>query len=287
MDSLGLALGGGAARGWAHMGVLEALDEEGVDIHMVAGTSFGAVVGSTYCFGSHRDLLEIGKEVDLGRMLSFFNLSILNRSGLSDGARIEEFFRKSMDVPDIEKMMIPFNAVACDLNTGEKVVFDKGDTLFAVMASCAVPVMFTTREYQGRTLVDGGLVDPVPVDVVRDMGADKVIGVDLNHYLPDRRARGEMILEKEHRSLLSRFEEMILVHDLRSDRMSMWDVFFNSLFLAVKQVTEKNLLTHPPDVLISPDLRSINFMDFHRSEEALEIGKRAALSKMKEIKALL
>lgn len=287
MTGLGLALGGGAARGWAHMGVLEALDEEGVDIHMLAGTSFGAVVGSTYCFGSHRELLEIGKEVDLGRMLSFFNLSILNRSGLSDGARIEEFFRKSMDVPDIEKMMIPFRAVSCDLNTGEKVVFDRGDTLFAVMASCAVPVMFTTREYQGRTLVDGGLVDPVPVDVVRDMGADKVIAVDLNHYLPDRKVRGEMILEREHRSLLSRFEEMILVHDLRSERMSMWDVFFNSLFLAVRQVTDKNLLTHPPDVLISPDLRSINFMDFHRSQEALEIGKRATLDKMADITALL
>ena len=287
MVSLGLALGGGAARGWAHMGVLEALDEEGVDIDMIAGTSFGSVVGSTYCFGSHRDLLEIGKEVDHRRMISFFNLNLLNRSGLSDGARIEEFFRKTMDIPDIEDLMIPFRAVACDLNTGESVVFDKGDTLFAVMASCAVPVMFTTREYEGRTLVDGGLVDPLPVDVVRDMGPDVVIGVDLNHYLPDRRARGEMIMEKGHRSLLSRFEEMILVHDLKSSRMSMWDVFFNSLFLAVKQVTEKNLITHPPDILISPDLRSINFMDFHLSEEALDIGKRATLDKMEEIKALL
>ena len=75
MVSLGLALGGGAARGWAHMGVLEALDEEGVDIDMIAGTSFGAVVGSTYCFGSHRDLMEIGKEVDHRRMISFFNLN--------------------------------------------------------------------------------------------------------------------------------------------------------------------------------------------------------------------
>ncbi len=287
MASLGLALGGGAARGWAHLGILEALDEEGVDIDMIAGTSFGAVVGSTYCFGAHRDLLEIGKEVDYRRILSFFNLNLLNRSGLSDGSRIEEFFRKTMDIPDIEDLMIPFRAVSCDLNTGEKVVFDKGDTLFAVMASSAVPVMFTTREYEGRTLVDGGLVDPLPVDVVRDMGPDIVIGVDLNHYLPDRRARGKMIMEKEQTSILDRFEEMILIHDLKSDRMSMWDVFFNSLFLAVKQVTEKNLLTHPPDILISPDLRSINFMDFHLSGEALDIGKRAALDKMDEIRALL
>ena len=284
---IGLALGGGAARGWAHLGVIRALEEMGVDISLVAGTSFGSVVGAAYCTGAHGDLERFGRGIDLWKMFSFFEVSLLNRSGFSDGTRIERFFRENLDVVPIEEMDIPFYAVCCDLLSGERVVIDRGDTVFAVRASSSVPLMFTAIERDGRVLVDGGVVDPLPVDVCREKGADLVIAVDLNHYLPDGISRKGKAENRNRSPLLEKIDRMVPKRDLKETDLNMIEVLFSSFFQMSKHITNANLRICPADILVRPPLERVNYLDFHLANEAIEAGHIAAVERSGEIRNML
>lgn len=178
--NIGLALGSGSARGWAHIGVIKALTEAGIHVDYVAGTSVGAVVGAVYASGRIDSFKDVVLQLDW-KKIAFFLDVVFPKSGLIDGNRIAEFIRSHVGEKNIEDLSLPFCAVSTDLATGNEVIIKDGDIIEAVRASISVPGVFTPVRKKGSILVDGGLVNPVPVSVVREMGADLVIAVDLNH----------------------------------------------------------------------------------------------------------
>ena len=174
---IGIALGGGSARGFAHIGVLQALDEAKVPISVVAGTSAGSLVGAFYAAGfSPWKMQEVALKV---RDIDVADLSSGNKRGMIGGAALKRLVNGFLDNMPIEKMPRRFAAVATDLASGEKVAIQRGDTGAAVVASCSIPGVFVPTLFEGRELVDGGLTSPVPVAVARQMGADLVIAVDV------------------------------------------------------------------------------------------------------------
>ncbi|MBW2610496.1 MAG: patatin-like phospholipase family protein, partial [Deltaproteobacteria bacterium] len=177
---IGLALGSGSSRGWAHIGVIKALTEAGIHIDYVAGTSIGAVVGSVYASGRIATLEDVALQLDWKKVVNLLDI-VFPKSGIIDGNKITEFIREQVKTKTIEELPLPFAAVSTDLATGREVVIREGDIIEAVRASASVPGVLTPISRAGMFLLDGGLVNPVPVSVVREMGADFVIAVDLNH----------------------------------------------------------------------------------------------------------
>jgi len=183
---VGLALGSGSARGLAHIGVIRALREAGVGIDVVAGTSIGAVIGVLHAAG------QIERAAAEFLAFDWKNVAVLldpvfPRAGLIDGRKVAEFLRGHIGSGTFEELQLPLRVVASDLRTGEEVVFASGNLIEAVRASIAVPGVLTPMRIEDRILVDGGLVNPVPVSVARAMGADFVVAVDLNHDIVEGR----------------------------------------------------------------------------------------------------
>lgn len=175
--TIGIALGGGSARGFAHIGVLQALDEAKIPVSIVAGTSAGSLVGAFYAAGfSPWKMQEVALKV---KDIDVADLSSGNKRGMTGGAPLKRLINGFLDNMPIEKMPRRFAAVATDLATGEKIVIQRGDTGAAVVASCSIPGVFIPTVFEGRELVDGGLTSPVPVAVARQLGADLVIAVDV------------------------------------------------------------------------------------------------------------
>jgi NTE family protein len=174
---IGLALGGGAARGFAHIGVIKMLESHGIYPDYVVGTSAGAVVGSLYAAGYDAFAMQkIAQQLDE----KIFADWTLGGRGLLKGEALQDFINQHLNNRPLEKLGKPFATVATDLNTGERVVFRSGDTGMAVRASAAVPGVFQPTQFRGKNYVDGGLTSPVPVQAARDMGADVVIAVDIS-----------------------------------------------------------------------------------------------------------
>src|ERR1700756_3527517 len=174
--SIGIALGGGFARGIAHIGVLKVLEEEGIPVRLIAGTSVGALIGASYCSGvSVQELESISRSV---RFTTFARWTV-SRYGFASNDRMVAFLARTLKVKTFEELRIPLGVAATDFNTGEGVVFHSGSIIDPVRASCAYPGMFLPVEIRGRYLVDGMLSHPVPTRPLREMGADRVIAVHL------------------------------------------------------------------------------------------------------------
>lgn len=191
---IGLALGGGSARGWAHIGVIRVLAEAGIEPDLVCGTSIGALVGAAYVAGELDPLEKWVRSLRLQTVVSFLDVSL--NGGLIKGDKLITFFRNHFVDRDIGELARPFGAVATDLRRGREVWLREGRVSDAVRASIALPGLFTPTERDGSWLVDGGLVNPVPVSLCRAMGADLVIAVDLNtgllgrHIKPPKPSKG-------------------------------------------------------------------------------------------------
>ena len=174
---IGLALGGGAARGFAHIGVIKMLESQGIVPDYIVGTSAGAVVGSLYASGHVAFAMQkIAQQLDE----KIFADWTLGGRGFLKGEALQDFINQHLNMRPLEKLNKPFAVVATDLNTGERVVFRTGDSGLAVRASAAVPGIFQPTQFGGKTYVDGGLSSPIPVQAARDMGADFVIAVDIS-----------------------------------------------------------------------------------------------------------
>jgi len=177
---IGLALGSGGAHGLAHIGVIKALLDNDIPIDYIAGASSGALIGGLYAVHKDIDAVERIALTSNINLLTRFMLDVSTRGGLLSGSTVEQFIRDALDDVAFDALRIPFAAVATDIHTGEAIVLRSGDVSSAIRASISVPVIFEPVVYGGRLLVDGGLVMPVPVGLVRDMGADIVIGVNLD-----------------------------------------------------------------------------------------------------------
>jgi NTE family protein len=295
---IGLALGGGSARGWAHVGVIKALNEGQIPIHCIAGTSIGSLVGGYYASGSFKELERIAEEIQWSTVLRYLDIA-LPRQGLVEGKKILKVLRDTLKTKTIQNLSVPFCAVAVDLITGEEILIKKGNLAESIRASVSIPGILNPMREGNRWLVDGGLVNPVPVSAVRSLGADIVIAVDLNHDFsqsslhlhPNDKAEGgkheaswteEM---KRHarnasESLMLKFKEWAIGDD---------PVIFDSIGWSVNimqdQITQKNLLTEKPDFLIRPRLGPIRAFDFHLAKPMIDEGYRQTKKILKKIKS--
>lgn len=302
---IGLALGSGGARGWAHLGVLQALREKDVRIDFVAGTSMGAVVGAFVAAGRESTLRELAAHVDWRRLRQFFWEISMSRSGLSDGKKLLEEMRKLIGVKNFYGLALPFRAVATDLNTGAEVVLGTGNLLEAMRASLSIPGVFSPVWVGKRLLVDGGLVNPVPVNVARAMGAQVVIAVDVSQGIeptekPRKRkvkdpepARGPLVLpkekeEEERAGPVKMLEDFLAeiekkAHRLRASvaeavaKPTIVDVLVRSVRITEAQIARSRRLTEPADVLVEPKVGAIGTLEFHRAQEAIAAGYVAAM----------
>jgi NTE family protein len=305
---IGLALGSGAARGWAHIGVINALSEVGIRPDCVAGTSIGALVGAAYASGKIRSLEELARGLDWRKVVSFFDV-VFPRSGLIDGRKIADSVREHVEPGNIEDLPLPFRAVSTDLVTSGEVVIKDGDVVEAVRASISVPGMFTPVRRGAMILVDGGLVNPVPVSVARRMGADYVIAVDLTTDLPGQgsakrvvpvdsdgappgeeatsRSVGKGVLPAGIGERIKSIDALGLAQlrqwMAKESMPNIFEVLMASTNVMEKQIAELQLRAEPPDLLIRPRLGHLRFMDFHTADEAILEGYRAAKSCLEEI----
>jgi NTE family protein len=255
-SKIGLALSGGAAKGLAHIGVVKALEEADTPIDFVAGTSMGAMVGACFAHDGEISVIEevalnIGWE-QLTRLLDP-RFSFLGK-GLIRGQRIEALLRALIGDAEFKDLKIPLALVATDVNSGQEVIFRKGPVVQSVRASISIPGVFVPVTLEGRCLVDGGLVNPVPVDILRDMGAKFIIA-------------SNVITEKSTNPVISK----------KCNAASIPNIFHTLIqSLHIMEYEIIKLKTLNADVIITPDVSHIEAYDFHRGEEAIQAGYDAA-----------
>ncbi len=288
---IGLALGSGGARGWAHIGVIRAIREAGLEVYAVAGTSMGSLVGAAFASGKIDDLNHVALNLDWRQVLSMMLEFSVPRTGLIDGARIVDFVRKQVLPTDIEQLPMPFAAVATDIQSGEEVVLKTGSVTDAVRASIAIPGLFTPLITATHVLVDGGLVNPLPINVARDLGANFIIGVDITRSpLPGRSMddaeTGNNSLTRLENGTRRFFDKLnIPEFDFNvlskrfttgSNTPNIFEIYGNMMRIFQRQITSIRLKLDPPDLLIQPDVQDISTMEFHRAGDAIEAGYEAA-----------
>ena len=290
---IGLALGSGAARGWAHIGAIRALEERGVKPDLVCGSSIGALVGAFYASGELDKLETWVTSLAWTTVLRLMDLTW--RGGLIRGNRLFNLFRATFEDRDIADLPILYGAIATELTTGREIWLREGKVLDAVRASCAMPGLFTPVMRNEAMLVDGGLVNPVPVSMCRALGADLVIAVDLSwgKLGPYRdRVRDKNGKKGDERAVAVR-EVPGWIGRLRAgwlERMkskvkdevnfpSIFEVFTTALDIVEMKVARSRLAGEPADVMITPLLPDFGTMEFHRAKEAIAEG-RAAVERM-------
>jgi len=265
---IGLALGSGAARGLAHIGVLEVLEKEGIPVNMVAGSSVGAFIGALYAQGKDTSLIKnLALDLRWKRLVSVIDLT-LPKTGFIGGKKIKDqlefIFGHDLEFGELK---MPFACVATDIMTGEEVVLDKGSVLEGIRASISIPGIFSVVKLGDRYLVDGGLVSPVPVDVLKRMGADFVIAVNV---IPDIRGR----VRSGGKKKVEDFKEPSII-----------SVIIQSIYISAHALAEACL--EDADVAIQPQVTHIGWSDFHRAPECIQQGELAAQGSIPEIKRKL
>jgi NTE family protein len=290
---LGLALGAGSARGWAHIGVIRALEERGVKPDIVCGTSIGAVVGAAYAAGELERLEKWVSGLAWTTVVRLMDLT-WRPGGLIRGARLFSLFSTIFEDREIDDLPMRYGAVATELHSGRELWLQHGKVLEAARASCAMPGLFTPVIRDGTVLVDGGLVNPVPVSMCRALGAELVVAVDLSwgKLGPYRRAKErEVTAPQEAPGWVDRLaaswlqrrtkpqDPSIVEQKEMPSIPSIFNVFMTSLDIVETRVARSRLAGEPADVLITPLLPDFATMDYHRAKEAMEEG-RAAVERM-------
>jgi NTE family protein len=284
--TIGLALGGGAARGFAHIGVIRALEAHGIVPDVIVGTSIGAVVGGCYAAKEMDNLDSWARTLTVRGVLSYLDIS-LSGSGLIGGGHLAAQLETGLKESRVEDLPIRFAAIATEFNTGHEIWLTRGRLSDALRASYSLPGIFPPVLIGGRWLVDGALVNPVPVSAARALGARLVIAVNLNSDLfgrgtiianhgPDEndtapepaKVNGFRRMFSGERSLRRQFFG-------RRGRPGLPTVMVEAFNVMQDRITRARLAGDPPDVLISPRLGGIGWFDFHRAAEAVEIGSEA------------
>jgi NTE family protein len=296
---IGVALGGGAAKGWAHIGVLEALREHGIDPQVVSGASIGSLVGAALAGGKLEALRNWVLELRRLDVLKLLDAGF--GGGVIVGNRVMHAIEKILTDRDIAELDRPFGAVATDLDRGRTVWLREGSTIAAVRASCALPGLFPPVRRDGMWLMDGGLVDPVPVTLCRLLGADIVIAVNLSPYRyrlarPVRAlqepALAEADLHPEESTYLDRMQHYVrglfeASNTPEARDPALLDVVNSAINIMQERVARSRLAGDPPELEIVPDVQDIGLMEFHRAALAVERGIEAVHSRAGELARLL
>ncbi|MCP5044312.1 MAG: patatin [bacterium] len=299
---VGLALGSGAARGWSHIGVIRALVEARIEPEIVCGASAGAVVGAFYAAGELDAFEGFVRGLDRRQLMAYLDPTL--RGGLLKARKIFDALAQHLPDRPIESLPRPFAAVAADLSDGHEIWLREGSLLAALKASMALPGLVVPERIDGRWLVDGGLVNPVPVSLCRAMGAGSVIAVDLNTTLLGKKFEAELapspdppptasdakdsglLSSPTAARLLTSFQEVAadLLDQFGFEESaeasgpptpSIYEVISNSINIMQTRIGRSRMAGDPPELLITPRLEDFALLDFDRAEEAIAVGRRA------------
>ncbi len=289
-SAIALALGGGAARGWAHIGVLRALDEAGIEIEMIAGTSIGALVGGCYLAGKLDELEEFARSLTKRRMFGLLDIH-LGGSGLFGGMRLTAEMQRHMDGVTFDDLPKPFVCVASEIRTGHEIWISSGSLINAMRASYALPGVFEPVMCNGRLLVDGALVNPVPVSICRAYEQPLVVAVNL-HY--DQYGRAAVIKHDAGSSKLSAGVPVApaggritdATAKARESRLGITGVMVEAFNIIQDRISRARMAGDPPDISLQPKLGHIGLTEFHRADEAIRLGYEVTMSQLGEVQRL-
>ncbi len=287
---IGLVLGAGAARGWAHIGVIRMLEALGVVPDVICGCSSGAIVGAAHSTGQLDLLADLATSLTPARTLGYMDVS-LRGGGLIEGRHVIDFFANNLKDVDLERCGIKFGSVATDLESGQEVWLTEGSILDSVRASIAMPGLMTPHYLNGKWLVDGALTNPLPVPLCRALGADILIGVNLSGDLTSHQTIREEVQPNfdaptgKAPSWIASWlggQSFGIDHTRESlPSPAIKDVISNSLYIMQSFITRVRIAADPVDIMITPDVSEIGLMDFHEANRAIEAGYTAA-EKVKE-----
>jgi NTE family protein len=283
-QGIALALGGGAARGWAHIGVLRALEEAEIRINMIAGTSIGALVGGCYLAGRLDELEHFARGLTKRKMFGLLDFH-LGGNGILGGMKLDARMRQHMDGLTFENLDRPFVCVASEIRTGHEIWLSSGSLITAMRASYALPGVFEPVTCNKRVLVDGALVNPVPVSVCRAYEQPLVVAVNLHYDLYGRAAvikhsAGDLVIEKDADPRKGPNA------DTREARLGITGVMVEAFNIIQDRISRARLAGDPPDMSLQPKLGHIGLSEFHRAEEAIELGYESARAHVTELKRL-
>ncbi len=277
---IGFVLGAGSARGWAHIGVLRALTEEGIKPDFIAGCSVGALVGAAFAAGRLDQLEAWALALDWKRMLRLADFGL--RGGLIRGRRMREVFREQFVERNFSELPVQFAAVATDLHSGQEIWLREGKVSDAISASIAVPGLFQPVLYEDRFLVDGSVVNPIPVSLCRAMGADIAVAVDLGTDLVGRYVRDDdrAPTQTAPQGFMSRFLSRYgrgsePESEPQPATPSLMETLMGSINIMQLRIARSRLAGEPPDVLITPRLGHLGLLDYHHAEVAIAEGREA------------
>ena len=314
---IALALGSGSAKGLAHIGVIQVLEENHIPISAVAGTSAGAFIGALWAAGlSGEEMGHIARSMNWKTVARMF-LPTLPKSGLIDGKRIQKFLLTFIQEVEIEDLRLPFACVATELSSGHEVIFKKGRIIPAVRASISIPGIFAPARHENRYLVDGGLVNPVPVSVARMWPVDAVIAVNVipkveekakflyskavrkkrrvvSKKLPkiiqsslkklEHKEPSEQTLQEKLTNVLNRLKEY--ENPKPAIVPGIFTVMLQSLTIAENTICGLRLSQNPPEVLLEPNLADVQLLEFHKAEQIIKAGREIAEKHLPEILTL-
>lgn len=294
---IGLALGGGAARGWAHIGVIRALAAAGIKPDIVVGTSMGAVVGGCHLAGQLDELEDFARSLTKRRVFGYLDFNLAG-TGLISGQKLCERLERHLGDRRIEDLERRFTAVATEIGSGHEVWLSRGRLADAIRASYALPGIFKPVKIDGRWLFDGALVNPIPVSVCRALGARYVIAVNLNYDISCRSAAANAIVSQVEREETAVAEEPVVnekagvgarwlltrqLFGRGDDAPGISTVMVDALNIVQDRIARSRLAGDPPDSLISPRLHGIGLFDFHRAEDAIARGEAATRREAEDI----
>ena len=284
-SGISLALGGGAARGWAHIGVLRALDEAGIDVNMIAGTSIGALVGGCYLAGKLDQLEEFARSLTKRRMFGLLDLHI-GGNGLFGGMKLTQRMHEHMSGLTFADLAKPFVCVASEIRTGHEIWLSSGSLITAMRASYALPGVFEPVVCNGRVLVDGALVNPVPVSVCRAHEQPLVVAVNLHYDLYGRAAvikhsAGDLVVERDATPGRPSPDPRS-----REARLGITGVMVEAFNIIQDRISRARLAGDPPDMSLQPKLGHIGLSEFHRADEAIQIGYETTRTQIADLMRL-
>ncbi len=295
---VGLALGSGSARGWGHIGVLRALHEAGIEPQIVCGTSIGSLVGAVYVCNRIDMLEDWVRGLHIREIVKYLDIKLVVGGGFVQAGRLMDSLSQYITDERIENLPKSFATLATDLNSGSEIWFRKGSIRNAVRASIALPGIFMPVKSGDNWLVDGGLVNPVPVSLCRALGAQVVIAVNLNGDIVGKHLRkipespGEDRGESAERKLLEKLsvslkERATSLINHNSGAPGLLDVLASSINIMQDRITRSRMAGDPPDVMLTPRLGHIGLLEFDRAAEVIDEGRAAVRRMLPAIKDAL
>ncbi len=304
---IALVLGSGAARGLAHIGVLKVLEQQGIPVDLIVGCSMGAMVGGAFAAGlNSKQIEEIACETNWKRVIQLLFPRRFRRDGLLDGERVEEFLISLLGEAKIENLPLQFACVATDIRSGEEIILNSGSLVNAIRASISFPFLFQPVHLNNNYLIDGGVVNPVPVSVAHQMSADFVIAVNVTPSVKHRVrmiSSGKMLTNKEllaahsassflHRLFGNFMEKFSGVSTKSKTKAPIIKMSIHQQMAHITMTMENMILTlrlqeNPPDLLITPDVSSFQFFDFNKTREIITQGEKAMQDQLPSLLAKL